>query len=116
MMWEGSSNDRKTELGHDPCNLTAVRRRDEILQLHLMHVMDPHRELFQQGNARPHTARLTMDYLEHNNINMLPWPFKSADLNPIEHLWDHLDKRVRQRQHSPQTLDRHCQQVWWTKA
>jgi transposase len=52
-----------------------------------------------------------MDYHEQNNINVLPWPFKSPDLNPIEHLWDHLDKPVRQRQPPPQTLDQLCQML-----
>jgi transposase len=42
-----------------------------------------------------------MDYLEQNNINVLPWPSKSPHLNPIEHIWDQLDKRVRQRQPPP---------------
>jgi transposase len=58
-----------------------------------------------------------MDYLEQNNINVLPWPSKSPDLNPIEHLWDELDKRVRQRQPPPQTLDQlrqMLQQEWRT--
>jgi transposase len=75
------------------------------------------RELFQQENVRPHTARLAMDYLEQNNIIVLPWPSKSPDLNPIKHLWDHLDKRVHQRQPAPQTLDQLCQileQEWRT--
>jgi transposase len=70
-----------------------------------MHVIYQQRELFQQDNARPHTARVAVDYIEQNNINVLTWHSKSLDLNPIEHLWDELDKRVRQRQPPPQTLD-----------
>ena len=72
MMWAAISNDSKTELVHVTGNLTAVRYRDEILQPHLMHVIDRQRELFQKDNARPYTACLTMDYLEQNNINVLP--------------------------------------------
>ena len=73
MMWATISNDRKTDLVHVPGNLTAVRY---ILQPHLVHVIDRQRDLFQQDNTRPHTARVTMDYLEQNNINVRPWPSK----------------------------------------
>jgi transposase len=117
MIWALTSNDNKAELVHVPGNLTAVRYRDEILQPYLMHVIDRQRELFQQDNARPHASRLTMDYLEQNNINVLPWPSKSPDLDLIVHLYDHLDKRVRQRQPPSQTLDQLClmlQQEWRT--
>ena len=72
------ANDRKTDIVHVPGNVTAVMYREEILQSHLMHVIDRQRELFQQDNARPHTARVAMDDLEQNNINVLPWPFKHA--------------------------------------
>ena len=116
-MWSTIWNDRKIDLVHFPGNLTAARVRDEILQPHLMDVINQQRELLQQNNAKPHTARVAMDYLEQNNINVLPWPSKSPDLNPIEHLWDELDKRVRQRQPPPQTLDQLrqiLQQEWRT--
>jgi hypothetical protein len=72
VMWATISNDRKTDIVHVPGNLTDVRYRNEILQPHLKHIIDRQRELFQQDNARPYTARVTMDYLEQNNINVLP--------------------------------------------
>jgi hypothetical protein len=68
-MWAAISNDSKTELVNVPGNLTAVRYRDEILRPHLMHVIDRQKELFQQDNARPQTARLAMDYLEENTMS-----------------------------------------------
>ena len=111
------ANDHKTDIVHVPDNLTAVRYRDEILQPHLMHVIDRQRELLQQDNARSHTARVTMDYLEQSNTNALPWPFKSPVFNPFEHLWYWLFKRVCQRQPPPQTLDQlrqMLQQEWRT--
>jgi hypothetical protein len=78
MMWEAISNDRKADIVHVPGNLTAVRYRDEVLQPHGMHVIDRQRELFQQDNARPRTACVTMNNLEQNNNNVLPWPSKSC--------------------------------------
>lgn len=80
------SNDRNTELEHVPGNVTAQIYRNYPYLAHPMYVNGQQKELFQKENNSPHKMRLTMHYVEQNNINMLPWSFKSLDLNPIEHI------------------------------
>ena len=62
MMWAAISYARNTQLIHIQGNLNAVRYRDEILRPHLLPVIDIRREIFQHDNARPHTARVTVDF------------------------------------------------------
>ena len=42
--------------------------------------------LFQHDNAHPHMAAKTQ-HAPHG-IQQLPWPARSPDLSPIEHVWD----------------------------
>ena len=36
-----------------------------------------------------------MQYLAKNKITVLDWPPQTPDINPIEHLWDHVDREIR---------------------
>ncbi|XP_051528292.1 pre-mRNA-splicing factor ISY1 homolog isoform X2 [Myxocyprinus asiaticus] len=66
----------------------------------------------QHDNATSHTARSVNDFLQDRNVSVLPWPAKSPDLNPIEHVWDLLDRRVRARAIPPE-MSRNLQVPWW---
>lgn len=99
MVWGAICGDQKTPLVTIQGNLTAQRYRDQVMQPVVLPYLQqqPQGIIFQQDNARPHTARLTMDFLNRHNVHVLPWPAKSPDLNPIEHLWDHIGRQIRRR-------------------
>ena len=69
-------------------------RRDGIVEPVVVSYLQQHNVgIFQHDNARPHTQNI----LHIHNVNVLQWPARSLDLSPIEHLWDHLGRQVRER-------------------
>ena len=115
MVWEGISHGLKSQLVIVDGNLTAARYRDEILRPHVIPFLQQHNLTLQQDNARPHVARIYQVFLENNNVQPLNWPPYSPYLSPFEHLWDQLDRRVRQRQPPPATraqLTRALEEEW----
>ena len=104
VVWGGISQVVKSPLIVVPGNLTAVRYRDEILHPVAVPLVQQHQMTFQHDNARPHVARVCQDFLVNNNIVPLDWPPYNTDLSPFEHLWDELDRRVRRRRNTPNTL------------
>ncbi|GFV71914.1 uncharacterized protein TNCV_2458491 [Trichonephila clavipes] len=73
--------------------MTAQRYVHDILQPHMLPLIQRLPEaIFQQDNARPHTARVSKDCL--STVTTLSWPVLSPDLSPIEHICDHFGWRV----------------------
>ena len=48
----------------------------------------PERFIFMQDNSPIHTARIVQRWFqEQQHVELLDWPSKACDLNPIENIW-----------------------------
>ncbi|GFV37316.1 transposable element Tcb2 transposase [Trichonephila clavipes] len=53
-------------------------------------------------NVRPHRTLAAEELLESENITRMDWSAYFPDLNPIEHVWDALGRRIAARLHHPE--------------
>ncbi|GFS74692.1 transposable element Tcb2 transposase [Trichonephila clavipes] len=97
--------------------LTALQNSDEILRP----IVVPYAAaigddfILMDDNCRPHRANQVEDFLFEEGIVRMEWPACSPDMNPIDHIWDAVGRRVAGHQPPPQTfqeLERALLEEW----
>lgn len=70
--------------------------------------------VFMQDGAPCHTAKASINCLNTLNVEDLPWPSNSPDLNPIENCWAYLKLKVYSRTNSTiEELKKNIEDVWY---
>ncbi|GFX10076.1 transposable element Tcb1 transposase [Trichonephila clavipes] len=106
LVWGGIILVFRTDLHVQSVTMTGHIYRDVILEQHvrLFRGAMGAEFLFMDNNARPHHAHIVDECLESEDITRMDWPAYSPDLNPIEHVWDMLGRRIAARQSPPTCL------------
>ncbi len=97
MVWAGVCYGQRKLVHFIDGLLNAQRYSEKILKPIVVPFIHDHHLMLQHDNARPHDARICTQFQEAENIPVLVWPVYSPDMSPIEHVWDALDRRIRQR-------------------
>ncbi|GFX98226.1 transposable element Tcb1 transposase [Trichonephila clavipes] len=106
LVWGGIILDSRTDLHVQSVTMTGHIYREFILEQHVRlfrGAMDAE-FLFMDDNTRSHRANIVDECPQSEDITRMDWPAYSPDLNPIEHVWDMLGRRIAARQPPPTIL------------
>ena len=69
-------------------NLNEQRFRDKILRPIVAPLIHCHHLMCRHDYVRAHVTKICTQFLEAENVPVLPWPAYSPDMSPIERVWD----------------------------
>ncbi|GFU96032.1 transposable element Tc3 transposase [Trichonephila clavipes] len=100
LVWGGIMLGSRTDLHiFDAGSVNGTRYCNEILlpYVRLFRGAMGLQFLFMDDNAPCHRTVAAKQLLEREDIERMDWPARAPDLNPIEHVWDFLGRRLAAR-------------------
>ncbi len=76
--------------------LEGIMNDKRYIKILEQHMLPSRRRVFQQDNAKPHTAAITTAWLHNRRVWVLNWSACSPDLSPIENIWRIIKRKIRQ--------------------
>ena len=121
-VWGGIIGGRRLPLVSLDTRLTGETYINNILIPHILPFIRNEQRLnniviLQQDNAPPHKANIVKAFMTDNEIQVLPWPAVSPDINCIENLWANMGRALRTTLPRPTNGDElfRCLQAIWNQ-
>ncbi len=86
--------------------LVGTINAERYIKVLEQHMIPFRRRVFQQDNAKPHTASITTAWLRSRRVRVLNWPACSPDLSPTENIWRIIKLKICQQ------LETYIRQEW----
>ncbi|GFU90159.1 transposable element Tcb1 transposase [Trichonephila clavipes] len=106
LVWGGIILGFRTDLHVQSITMRGLIYRDVILEQHvrLFRGAMGAEFLCMDDSAHPHPANIVDECLQSEDMTCMDWPAYLPDLNPIQHVWDMLGRRIAALEPPPTCL------------